>query len=197
MAAVPTVPDYNVTTDENTPISGTVVGTDADNDPLAYDFGTAPSNGTLSVNSLGEWQYTPNPGFSGEDSFTVTVNDNVDGQVSSTITVTVTPYAPTLDDVKAKISGAEPLNYKDFLCIYTEAKAKLDIVVEDVVYYNGKMEVDLSADDLSTASGVLRAVEDINKLVAHGTKLASDLASVNVTTAQQTKMQELVISLDL
>lgn len=195
--AAPTIPDYNVTTTENNSVSGAVVGEDADNDGLIYNPGVQPANGSLSSDSVGGWQYIPNPNFSGEDSFTIIVDDGNGGQATSTITVTVTPYAPTLDDVKTKIGANEQLNYKDVLAVYTEAKAKMTIIVEDVEYYGGKLSVDYSADDLSTASGVIKAIDDINKLAAHGQRLAYDLAKMNITTPQQTKLQELIVSLNL
>lgn len=198
MSAVPTVPDYNVTTTENNAISGAVVGEDADFDGLLYNPGVMPTNGTISSDSVGNWQYVPNPGFSGEDSFTIIVSDTAgDGQATSTITVTVTPYTPTLADVKAKMDANEQVNYKDTLAVYEEAKAKLKIVVEDVEYYGGKLSVDYNGDDLSTATGVLQAIEDIHKLVTRGQRLAYDLAKQNITTPQQTKLQQLMTSLNL
>jgi len=195
--AAPTIPNYAVTTPENNSISGSVVGEDADNDGLSYSAGALPTNGALSSDSVGSWQYTPNPNFSGEDSFTIIVDDGNGGQATSTITVTVTPYAPTLDDVKAKIAANEQVNYKDTLAVYEEAKAKLNLVAEDVVYYGGKLSVDYSGDDLSTASGVVQAIENIHKLVAHGQRLVYDLARMNITTPQQTKLQQLIVSLNL
>ncbi|WP_409994890.1 hypothetical protein [Chitinophaga pinensis] len=37
---MPTGADLNLTTSEDTPLSGTVTGVDADNDPLTYVIGT-------------------------------------------------------------------------------------------------------------------------------------------------------------
>ena len=37
--------------------------------------GIPPQNGTVTVDEDGEWIYTPNPGFIGEDSFTIIVGD--------------------------------------------------------------------------------------------------------------------------
>ena len=48
----------------------------------------AVSNGTLTNNGDGTFNYTGNTDFVGADSFTYTVEDN-DGQVSSDITVTI------------------------------------------------------------------------------------------------------------
>lgn len=94
----PTVPDYNVTTPINTPVSGTVVGTDADGNPLTYTLNSPPSNGTVVVNLDGTWTYTPNLSFTGIDSFQVTVSDGKGGTAISTVTINVN--APKFNPIK-------------------------------------------------------------------------------------------------
>ena len=85
----PTVGNYNVTTEYNTPATGTVAGTDVDGDTLSYTKGSNPTNGTVTVNTDGTWTYTPKAGFTGSDSFTVTVIDGRGGTAVSTVNVTV------------------------------------------------------------------------------------------------------------
>lgn len=51
--------------------------------------GAGVSSGTLINNLDGTFDYTPNPGFTGVDSFSYTVDDN-DGQTSNLATVTIT-----------------------------------------------------------------------------------------------------------
>lgn len=87
----PEVDNYNWTTDYEKPVSGRVLGTDPDNDPLTYTKGKNPENGTVKINSDGSWTYKPNKGFSGQDNFTVVVDDGRGGVATSTITVTVNP----------------------------------------------------------------------------------------------------------
>ncbi|WP_280811688.1 tandem-95 repeat protein, partial [Variovorax boronicumulans] len=88
---VPTVPNYTETTDEDTPVSGQVVGTDADGDALTYVKGSDPAHGTVTVNADGTYTYTPGANFNGTDSFTVTVSDGHGGTTTSTVTVTIDP----------------------------------------------------------------------------------------------------------
>ncbi len=59
------------------------------------NLSTAPSNGTVSMNSNGaaSFSYTPNSGFQGTDSFTYTLADSV-GNVSPPTTVTIQVGAP-------------------------------------------------------------------------------------------------------
>ncbi|WP_010245943.1 S-layer homology domain-containing protein, partial [Acetivibrio cellulolyticus] len=96
----PTVPNYSVTTPEDTAVSGTVVGTDIDGDTLTYTKATDPANGTVTVAADGNWTYTPNKDYNGTDSFTVEVSDGKGGTAISTVTITVTPVndAPTVPD---------------------------------------------------------------------------------------------------
>ncbi|MBP6615160.1 MAG: tandem-95 repeat protein, partial [Aquabacterium sp.] len=87
----PITGDDNVTTDEDTAVSGQIVGSDVDGDALTYALGTGPSNGTVSVNANGSWTYTPSANFNGSDSFTVSVSDGNGGVTTATVNVGVTP----------------------------------------------------------------------------------------------------------
>ncbi|MFK7829409.1 MAG: DUF4347 domain-containing protein, partial [Congregibacter sp.] len=48
-----------------------------------------PSDGTLSLNRDGSFEYTPNPGFTGADSFTYRSNDGTADSNTATVTITV------------------------------------------------------------------------------------------------------------
>ena len=85
----PTVGNYSSTTQEDTPTSGTVVGSDVDNS-LTYSLGNQASHGTAVVNPDGSWTYTPNANYNGPDSFTVIVSDGI-LTATSTITITINP----------------------------------------------------------------------------------------------------------
>ncbi|WPH17451.1 tandem-95 repeat protein [Variovorax paradoxus] len=104
---LPTVPDYTKTTNEDTPVSGQVIGTDVDGDTLTYIKGTDPSHGTVTVNADGTYTYIPGANFNGTDSFTVTVSDGHGGTTTSTVTVTIDPVndAPVFVD-----GGGTPVN---------------------------------------------------------------------------------------
>ncbi|MFS0838243.1 Ig-like domain-containing protein [Paenibacillus sp. 1P03SA] len=87
----PVTADAAVTTPEDTPLSGAVTAADADGDALSYVLGTLPTHGTVSLLPDGTYTYTPDPDFSGTDSFTVVVSDGRGGSAISNVTVTVTP----------------------------------------------------------------------------------------------------------
>ncbi|MEM9002166.1 MAG: Ig-like domain-containing protein [Cyanobacteria bacterium P01_F01_bin.86] len=62
---------------------------DADGDALTAELVSGPSNGTVTVNNAGALTYTPDPGFSGTDSFTYQANDGTDDSAPATVTIEV------------------------------------------------------------------------------------------------------------
>ena len=71
-------------------MSGQVVASDADGNPLSYTAGTAPAHGSVTVNPDGTWTYTPGSNFNGTDVFTVTISDGQGGISTATVNVGVT-----------------------------------------------------------------------------------------------------------
>jgi large repetitive protein len=68
---------------------------------LANDTGTGitvksntdPSHGTVTVNADGGYTYTPDTDYSGPDSYTYTIVDNLGATLTATVNLTVTPVA--------------------------------------------------------------------------------------------------------
>ncbi|MDC9822084.1 tandem-95 repeat protein, partial [Pectobacterium polonicum] len=97
----PVTADQSIATDEDTPVSGTIVATDVDGDTLSYTVGTPPANGTLTLNGVtGQYTYTPGANFNGNDRFIVTVSDGNGGTTTSTVSIGVRPVndAPVTAD---------------------------------------------------------------------------------------------------
>jgi len=96
----PVADNPNLTTYEDTPVSGKVTATDVDGDTLTFTKGNDPAHGSVTINADGSFTYTPAKDYNGSDSFTVTVNDGHGGTTTSTITIGVTPVndapVPTL-----------------------------------------------------------------------------------------------------
>ena len=57
-------------------ITGDLNVTDPDRDHLSYTVGTQPEHGEVTVEDDGTYTYTPDTGFVGTDTFTITVRDN-------------------------------------------------------------------------------------------------------------------------
>ena len=90
----PVAVDDAYATEEDTrltvPASG-VLGndTDDDGDALTAVPDSGPGNGTLTLNANGSFDYTPNAGFFGTDSFTYHANDGSDDSNVAAVTITV------------------------------------------------------------------------------------------------------------
>jgi hypothetical protein len=65
--------------------------TDPENDPLTAQKVSDPANGVLTLNGDGSFDYTPNPGFTGADTFTYQASDGQATSAPATVTITVTP----------------------------------------------------------------------------------------------------------
>jgi len=88
----PVTADQNLTTPEDTSVSGAVVATDADGDVLSYAVSSGAAHGNVFLNSAtGAFVYTPSANYNGSDSFVVTVNDGKGGLATSVITIGITP----------------------------------------------------------------------------------------------------------
>ncbi|PRX49648.1 Ig-like domain-containing protein [Salegentibacter salegens] len=102
---------YEVDQDEilNIPAPG-VLGNDEDEDGdnLTANLEDGAQNGTLTLNSDGSFEYEPDDGFSGQDSFTYSANDGELDSNIATVTITVNSTDPAAPDI-------ECLNHEIFL----------------------------------------------------------------------------------
>ncbi|WP_305814422.1 HlyD family type I secretion periplasmic adaptor subunit [Photobacterium leiognathi] len=110
-------------TEEDIPVSGQLMATDADGDELNFALAddSLPSNGLVNVNKDGSWEYTPNTDFNGEDNFDVIVNDGKGG--TDTITVNITVKPANVDPVIVDNNGT-PLG--DSIVVTTDEEVTVD-----------------------------------------------------------------------
>ena len=80
----------------------TLSATDADGDSLTYSIVAQPQNGTL-TGTAPNVTYTPNPGYTGSDSFTFKANDGQADSNTATVTISVTPGVNTAPAAGAQI----------------------------------------------------------------------------------------------
>jgi hypothetical protein len=101
----PTAVDDSASTQQDAAVAIDVLANDSDpeNDLLSVSSVTQGVNGSV-VNNGGDVTYTPNPGYTGPDSFTYVANDGLADSNIATVTITVTPVndPPTaIDDAYA------------------------------------------------------------------------------------------------
>jgi hypothetical protein len=74
----PVAQSASYTIAKNQVLTGQLVATDVEGNPLTYFISTPPKKGTVTVNpSTGVFVYTPKPGKSGPDSFRFRANDGL------------------------------------------------------------------------------------------------------------------------
>lgn len=90
MLTAPVANAASFSTAVNTPLTATLTGTDADNDPLIFHTATTGDGGTLSLNTFnGEFTFTPFDTFQGVYTFTFTVSDGTSDSAPATVSITV------------------------------------------------------------------------------------------------------------
>ncbi len=116
----PIASSENISTPEDTAITGTLKATDIDSTTLTYSKVMSPSNGTVTVNSNGSYSYKPNANFNGSDSFTFKANDGALDSAAATVSITVKP-APKFwkDNTKAPTDTkkSDAVNLTDAIAI--------------------------------------------------------------------------------
>jgi Tol biopolymer transport system component len=97
---------------------------DVDGDGLQVTAVSDPANGGAQISpGGGSVFYTPDPGFSGADSFTYTVSDGNGGEATATVSVTVT--APQTGTIEVVLE-AQPDDAQDFTFIVSVAGQQLE-----------------------------------------------------------------------
>ncbi|MFD3306613.1 Ig-like domain-containing protein [Alteromonas macleodii] len=87
--AAPVAVDEMLTTQADIALDGTLTATDADGDALTFGLGENGTLGNAEVNADGSFTYTPDAQVTGSDSFTFTVSDGVNPEVTATVSVTI------------------------------------------------------------------------------------------------------------
>ena len=90
---IPTTQNIVINLAEDSSASGTMPGTDPDNDPLTFSIVNQPVHGLLSLldSAVGTYSYTPAANYNGSDSFTFKVNDGQADSAVATAAITISP----------------------------------------------------------------------------------------------------------
>ncbi|MEN3940755.1 Ig-like domain-containing protein [Prosthecobacter sp. SYSU 5D2] len=134
-----------LTIDRGLSASGTVTGTDADDDTLTFFVVDEPTKGTVDIEEDGSYLYTSTAGQTGNDSFTFRAYDGKDYSAPATVAVTIVDNNPpvaiagTLSLNRGQTSGGTvtgtdaDLDALTFFVVDAPAKGTLDLE-EDGTY---------------------------------------------------------------
>jgi VCBS repeat-containing protein len=114
----------NVTTPEDTPLSGQVHGVDVDGDPLTFSLVQGPSHGTLTFNADGSYTYTPAANYNGPDAFVFRVADPSGASNLGGVSITVTP----VNDAPNAVDDAYSVNEDSTLVVSVAPVTRLRMV---------------------------------------------------------------------
>ncbi|WP_336775813.1 Ig-like domain-containing protein [Paenibacillus sp. MMO-58] len=101
------------TATEDTPVNGSVSGSDVEGSTLTYTIVTPPQHGTVDLKPDGTYTYTPDPNFNGMDSFTFKANDGTDDSAPAKVDITVTPVNDAPASENSTFSTAEDTALND------------------------------------------------------------------------------------
>ncbi|MDM8549901.1 putative Ig domain-containing protein [Desulfobacterales bacterium HSG2] len=87
----PVADDSRLETDEDSPLSGSLTASDADEDPLTFTIVAQPGKGSVEIADadIGAFTYTPNANENGTDTFTYQVSDGLSDSDIATVTVEI------------------------------------------------------------------------------------------------------------
>jgi hypothetical protein len=142
---LPVASGGEVTTNEDTPATGTLLATDTEGSPLTYSIVAGPSRGTITAlnTSTGQFTYAPPANASGVDSFTFRANDGAADSNVATISIVIN----AVNDAPAINSAAHsPITRKQGTAAINSTVAN----VSDVESTAG----DLSVTALSVPDGI-------------------------------------------
>ncbi len=182
----PVAVDDAVATDEDVALVFSFLGNDhdIDGDPLGVSGITGPSNGILALNADETYTYTPNPDFSGADSFTYQAYDGSSLSDVATVTITISP----VND--APLAGSDEFSTDEDTPLVTIAPGVLgndvdvdgDALVPVVVSGPGHGALMLNADGsfTYTPSSNFNGSDSFSYQVTDGSDI-SNVATVNLT----------------
>lgn len=175
----PTAENLTAGTPMNVPVAIALQGSDPDGDSLGYSLQSLPANGVVSLVD-DTVTYTPNPGYTGMDSFRYRVFDNFAYSGEATVTVTVQDIGnqpPLAGDIPVTTPPNTPVGI---------TLAATDPNQDPLQYFNISVPVHGSLVDLG--GGQYTYTPDMNytgtdsfQYVAYDGELISNIATVNIT----------------
>ena len=176
----PAAKDDSVTTEEDTPVSITLEGSDPEEDALSYTIVECPSHGSLS-GTAPNVNYTPNPNFNGSDSFTFKVSDETADSETATVSITVTAVndKPSAKDDNARAREDTTIEAIDVLANDTDADD--DQLTTSAVTQGTNGSVTINADNTLSYSPKVNfcGTDSFTYTISDG-EGGTDTATVNV-----------------
>ncbi len=145
----PTAQDQKLQTPFETPLALQLTGSDADGDPLTFQISVLPSHGTYTLDSeTDSLIYTPNAGFSGQDSIGFRASDGDIPSRLGYIRITV------LDDD----TGLAPFSVTDYVLVNAETNEDIGPLLDDDTLFLSELPSPLLSVRANTNPDVVGSV---------------------------------------
>ncbi|WP_250162886.1 Ig-like domain-containing protein [Psychrobacter sp. WY6] len=180
---VPVSKDTIIAATEDTVATGKLeAATDADGDALTYAIATGAANGKVVIGKDGSYSYTPNQDFSGEDTFTYTINDGQGGVITQTATVNVANVndAPVSED--STIAATEDTVATGQLEVATDADGDTLTYTLDSEATNGTVIVNADGSYTYTPNANFNGEDSFTYTVTDGTETITKTANIIVAS---------------
>ena len=179
--APPAAESRNITTEEDTPVSITLTGSDPDGDSLSYRIVAKPSHGSLQENEP-NLIYVPRKNFNGSDSFTFKVGDGTSESSAAAVSIMVAAIndPPVANDDNAKTREDTPIIMIDVLANDTDVDNDQLFVFGVTQGKNGSVTISTNNMLTYAAKADFFGTDSFNYTISDG-KGGTDTATVELT----------------
>ncbi|MEZ0343103.1 Ig-like domain-containing protein, partial [Mycobacterium sp. pV006] len=194
------IDDTNTGTEDGAPVTGNVLDNDRDQNVDGTDetltvtpvaSGTTTNGGTYSLDTEGNYTYTPAENFNGEDTFTYTVSD---GTSSSTGTVTITIAAANdpvvaIDDTAEGVEDGAPVtgnvltNDRDQNVDGTDEVLTVTPVASGTTTNGGTYTIDEAGNYTYTPAENFNGTDSFEYTVSDGTSSSTGTVTITIAAA--------------
>ena len=177
----PTAEPVDVTTNEDTPVSITLAGSDHDEDSLTYSVITEPAHGRL-TGTVPNLSYRPERNFNGKDSLTFKVSDGKVDSAAATVSITVTQGndPPIANDDNTTAQEDVPIVTIDVLKNDTDPDNDRLVVVKASQGRHGSVTINTNSTLTYAPGGNFSGNDTFTYTISDG-KDGTDTANVSVT----------------
>jgi hypothetical protein len=150
--------------------------------PLSAIKASDPTNGTLFFNSDGSFTYTPNPSFSGTDSFTYRASDGTLTSGLATVNITVNPSSGSSTTIwsPSTVPGTADANDNGAVELGVKFRASVAGSITGVRFYKGPLNTGTHIGNLWSSSGTLLATATFTTETASGWQQVNFAAPVAI-----------------
>ncbi|MBL7185138.1 MAG: tandem-95 repeat protein [Phycisphaerae bacterium] len=177
----PIAESCDVATQEDTPTSIVIAGSDEDADQLTFSVTTGPSHGRLS-GTVPALTYSPDTNFNGSDSFSFKVNDGEADSEVAAVSIKVSPVndSPKAYDDSVKTQEDAPIATVKVLANDTDPDDDKLMVINATQGTNGSVTIGVDSTLAYTPDRNFSGTDTFTYQLSDG-KGGNDTATVNVT----------------